>query len=97
MEYLGVVDIKGDTTKYILVLLELLEYAYDDCKDGAFIQVLMQETSRFFSEFLPIYLNFIYKDDTHRIVYLYTQIAIERFGSSTNFLNHLLVLFHEII
>lgn len=91
------IDIRNDTTKYITLLLELFEDLYGDCKETHFLQILMREACRFLSEFLPIYVNAIHRENTHRIVYLYTQMAIERVSNSTMFLSPLLVAFHEII
>lgn len=88
---MGRIDIKADTAKYILVLCNLFEAAEQDDKNSEFGRSIMHEASRFFDEFLPAYMSLIYREESRKILYFYSQTAVERFSNSIQFLNSLLV------
>jgi hypothetical protein len=88
-------DIKNDTAKYIMLLRTYLEAANEDSKNNDFIKNIMEETSRFFKEFQSDYMKALYKEDSHKILYFYGQVAVEKFNNSTKLILPLLVILFE--
>lgn len=84
-------EIKEDSYKYILLLLQLTEAASEDCGGTEYINAIAKENCRFFSEFSKEYMDEIYKEYTHRLIYFFSQIVIENFSTPIQFIRHLFV------
>jgi len=88
------VDIKNDTEKYTMLLHHYLEIIHKDNKKNDFSFAIMQETSRFFEQFLSGYMS-LHKENIHKILYYYAQIVIEKLPPFAKSVLPLLVFFNK--
>jgi len=76
-----------------MILHHYLEAIHKDKKND-FVNLILKETSRFFNEFLSGYMT-LHKDDIHKILHYYTQIAVQNSAPCTDLILALIVFFNK--